>query len=220
MLFNNIVDLFKLNEHDKKEVYKIFNKLNNHLYFIYEFINIVKNFNPISYYLEIYNYYNNEFKKQYEDLNENIISRFKQENKQAGLTLVFENGQYKPLCLNLSVLASVCALDLNDVELNENDKLKIYAFIIGFIKKLNPAALCCLGLWYDDEVLYLDISTLIKFDKNELIKQNDLIKDELINELKFNNEYFKQIDSGILSNDENEKYKISYTSFKDLKTIV
>ena len=64
----------------------------------------------------------------------------------------------------------------------------------------------CLGLWYSDNVLYIDLSLIIE------LKQNEKLNKE---EFKLNNGYFNQLDSGLLMFDDNEKYKIKFVSFNE-----
>lgn len=211
---NNFINMIKeeleLKEDELNEFNKIFNKSNNLSYWVYIFNNIkyyydLNDFNEV-----LLNYINNDFNDVHNDLIKQI-EEFKEDNENAGLTLEMnENYNYfNPLELNESCSVSVCALDLNDVELNEETKLKTYSLIIGLLNQLttNEEPLkTCLGLWYSEKILYIDLSLIIE------LKQNEEINKEAF---KFNNSYFNQLDSGLLMFDDNEKYKIKFVSFNE-----
>lgn len=207
---NVIKEELELKEDELNEFNKIFNKSNNLSYWVYIFNNIKYYYNLNDFNEVLLNYIDNDFNDVHNDLIKQI-EEFKEDNKEAGLILEM-NEHYKyfnPLELSETVPVSVCALDLNDVDLNEETKLKTYSLIIGLLNQLttNEEPLkACLSLWYSDNVLYIDLSLI------QELKQNEELNKEAF---KTNNDYFNQLDSGLLMFDDNEKYKIKFVSFNE-----
>lgn len=233
LLYANMIKIFRLNEEEIKEFNKVFNNINNIEYFIQAINKYVKTLSKDEFINKFIEYYNNKFINQYKELDKKI-EEFKANNKDTGITFEYDINLtgFSTLSLSKSEFATVSALDLNEVSLNEHLKIMLYSFIIGFLNELTILDCCAyLGLWYcsEDKILYADISiiyiyqnfTILDFviDDNETFEKfryNNKNINKLYKSFEDNNKHYNQLDAGILINNDTEKYKIQYITYKNI----